>query len=42
MPDPLFHDCKKAALKKIEAEKRKAPLVILKRQFNKLFASIID
>jgi len=40
--DPLFHDCKKAIWKKIAAEKRKAPLVILKRQFNKLFSSIID
>lgn len=40
--DPLFYDCKKATLKKIEAEKRKAPLVILKRQFNKIFSSIID
>jgi hypothetical protein len=40
--DPLFHDCKIAVWRQIKAEKRKAPLVILKRQFNKLFSSIID
>jgi hypothetical protein len=40
--DSLFHDCKNAALGKIQQEKRKIPLVILKRKFNKLFGNIND
>jgi hypothetical protein len=38
----LFRDCEKAVWKKIVFEKGKAPLVILKRQFNKLFSDIND
>lgn len=40
--DKIFTNCKKAALKKLRAEKWKIPFVILKRQFNKLFVSIND
>ncbi len=40
--DPLFQDCQRAVRKKMNREKLKVPLVILKRQFNKLFSSIID
>jgi hypothetical protein len=38
----LFDDCTKAVWKIIEKEKKKMPLVILKRQLKKLFASIND
>ena len=38
--DPIFRACKKAILKKINSEKWKIPLVIFKRQFNKLFSNI--
>ena len=41
-PNALFRDCNKAVWKIIGNEKKKAPLVILKRQLNKLFASIND
>jgi hypothetical protein len=41
-PHVLFQDCNKAIWKIIENEKKKAPLVILKRQLNKLFTSIND
>lgn len=41
-PDSIFSDCRNAVRKKLELEKRKIPLVILKRQFNNLFSSIID
>jgi hypothetical protein len=41
-PNALFQDCSKAVWKIIKNEKKKAPLVILKRQLNKLFASIND
>ena len=40
--DTIFRDCKKAVLKKIRTEKWKIPLVVFKRQFNKLFANIND
>lgn len=40
--DKIFANCKKAALKKLRTEKWKIPFVILKRQFNKLFAGIND
>jgi hypothetical protein len=40
--DSLFHDSKKAAISKIQSEKRKIPFVILKRKINKLFANIND
>jgi len=40
--EPLFLECKMEVVKKINAEKMKTPLVILKRQFNKLFSSIHD
>lgn len=38
--EPLFRDLKKAVLKKIKTERIKTPLIILKRQFNKLFSTI--
>ena len=38
----VFSDCKKAVLKKLNMEKFKTPLVIFKRQFNKLFSNIND
>ena len=40
--DSVFHECKNAAMSKIQYEKRKIPLVILKRKLNKLFANIHD
>ncbi|TMI90030.1 MAG: hypothetical protein E6H08_15695 [Bacteroidetes bacterium] len=40
--DTVFKDCRKAVLKKLNAEKWKMPLVIFKRQFNKLFTNIND
>ncbi len=40
--DTVFKDCRKAVLKKLNAEKWKMPLVIFKRRFNKLFANIND
>lgn len=36
----IFKDCQQAVWKKIRVEKLKTPLVIAKRQFNKLFANI--
>jgi hypothetical protein len=41
-PDPLFAECKKAALRQLATGKRKAPLVFIKRQLNKLFPDIHD
>jgi hypothetical protein len=41
-PNVLFQDCSRAIWKIIENEKMKAPLVILKRQLKKLFASVND
>ena len=41
-PDKIFQDCKKAVWKQLRKEKIKIPLVILKRQFNKLFSKIHD
>lgn len=41
-PLPIFEDCKKAAWKKINSEKTKTPLVILKRQLKKLFSTVND
>ncbi|MEO6001398.1 MAG: hypothetical protein ABIN89_31390 [Chitinophagaceae bacterium] len=38
--EPIFSTCKKAILQQMRKEKRKLPLVILKKQFNKLFANI--
>jgi hypothetical protein len=38
----IFRDCRSAVLKKLNAEKWKTPLVIFKRQFNKLFSNIND
>jgi hypothetical protein len=40
--DPIFRKCRLAVLQKIRAEKWKVPLVVLKRQFNKLFSTIHD
>lgn len=40
--DDIFEACKKAVWSKINSEKPKMPLVILKRQFNKLFSQIND
>jgi len=40
--EPLFAECRKAVLKKLEGEKIKTPLVLFKKQFNKLFANIHD
>ena len=40
--DTIFKDCRKAVLKKLNAEKWKIPLIIFKRQFNKFFANIND
>ena len=39
---PLWQECKTTALKKINNEKRKVPLVVLKKQFNKFFSNIHD
>ena len=38
--DPIFTTCRKAVLQKLKKEKLKVPLVMLKKQFNKLFANI--
>jgi hypothetical protein len=38
--DPLLDECRKAVLVKIRKEKRKIPLILLKRKINKLFAHI--
>lgn len=42
LKDPIFGECRSAALKKIQAEIAKLPLVIGKRKFNKLLSSIND
>lgn len=38
--DPLLATCKQAVLQQLKKEKLKLPLVVLKKQFNKLFADI--
>jgi hypothetical protein len=38
--DALFDECRKAVLNKIQREKMKIPLILLKRKINKLFAAI--
>ena len=38
--EPLLDDCRKAVLNKIQREKKKIPLILLKRKINKLFAGI--
>jgi FkbM family methyltransferase len=38
--DPLLGECRMSILKKIQKEKKKIPLILLKRKINKLFASI--
>jgi FkbM family methyltransferase len=38
--DPLIAECRTAVLKKINKEKNKIPLILLKRKINKLFAGI--
>jgi len=38
----LFNECKNAVLKKLRYEKLKTPVVIFKRQFNKLLSNIHD
>lgn len=38
--DPLLDECRKAVLNKIQKEKKKIPLILLKRKINKLFAPI--
>lgn len=38
--DPLLSRCKQAVLQQLKKEKLKLPLVVLKKQFNKLFAHI--
>ena len=38
--EPIFKDCKKAALALLQKEKLKIPVVMIKKQFNKLFARI--
>lgn len=40
--DPLFKECREAAMKQLAGEKRKTPLVFIKRQVNKLFSHIHD
>lgn len=40
--DSIFSECKTAIFKKISGEKAKIPLVVLKRQFNKILANIND
>jgi len=40
--DPLFDQCRNAVLKKIQNERWKIPLVILKKQINKLLRSVHD
>ncbi|MFI5153332.1 MAG: hypothetical protein ACHQET_08375 [Chitinophagales bacterium] len=41
-PDEIFQDCKKDVWKALRKEKMKIPLVIFKRQLNKLFSKIHD
>ncbi len=38
--DAIFTECRQAALKKLRTEKLKVPLVMIKKQFNKLLANI--
>lgn len=38
--DPIFPRCKQEVLQQLKREKLKLPLVILKKQFNKLFADV--
>jgi FkbM family methyltransferase len=38
--DPLLDECRKAVLNKIQREKKKIPLILLKRKINKLFAGV--
>jgi hypothetical protein len=38
--NPLLDECRQAVLKKIQEEKMKIPLILLKRKINKLFAGI--
>ncbi|HET7003017.1 MAG TPA: hypothetical protein VFI33_16945 [Puia sp.] len=38
--NPLLDECRQAVLKKIQGEKMKIPLILLKRKINKLFAGI--
>jgi hypothetical protein len=38
--NPLLDECRQAVLKKIQTEKMKIPLILLKRKINKLFAGI--
>lgn len=38
--DPLFNHCRKSVLKLLQKEKLKIPVVMMKKQFNKLFARI--
>lgn len=38
--DPLFTECKKSVMQLLGKEKLKIPLVMMKKQFNKLFARI--
>ena len=39
-PDKIFSACKEAVLRQLKKEKLKLPLVIMKKQFNKIFADI--
>jgi hypothetical protein len=38
--NPLLDECRQAVLRKIQGEKMKIPLILLKRKINKLFAGI--
>jgi hypothetical protein len=38
--NPLLDECKQAVVRKIQAEKMKIPLILLKRKINKLFAGV--
>jgi hypothetical protein len=38
--EPLLDECRKAILKRIQKEKMKIPLILLRRKINKLFAAI--
>jgi hypothetical protein len=38
--NPLLDECRQAVLGKIQTEKMKIPLILLKRKINKLFAGI--
>jgi FkbM family methyltransferase len=38
--NPLLDECRQVVLRKIQAEKMKIPLILLKRKINKLFAGI--